>query len=305
MQYAEKTKRKAWNPEVNESYQVELPSPEVVRREILELDFPPKGITNKNASEKLSTVFELSEKQKSAKNKVGKGYYNVFYHLVSQALSSLLEKGKLKQPSGPGNPYFLIEEVEETNQDQETNQDEDRETNQDEVVSADESIDIIYQRIREELAAELLVQIKNNTPAFFEELVIDLLVAMGYGGLREDAEAVGRSHDGGIDGIINEDRLGLDVVYVQAKRWEANIGEPPIRDFVGALDGERAQKGIFITTSKFNQAAERFAERSSKKIVLVDGEQLTQYMIDHNIGVATSKIYEIKRVDSDYFFDEK
>lgn len=286
MQQAEKTVRNAMNPETGESYRIEFPSLEVVRRGILELDHPPEGITIKNTSEKLSNVFELSEKQKSAVNKGGKQYYNVFYHLVSEAIRSLVKNGKLKQPSGSGKSYFLIEEV-------------------DEIESADESIDSNYQRIRKKLAADLLVQIKNNTPSFFEELVIDLLVAMGYGGSREDAEAVGRSHDGGIDGIINEDRLGLDVVYVQAKRWETNIGEPPIRDFVGALDGEGAQKGIFITTSNFSPAAERFAERSTKKVVLINGQQLTEYMIDHNIGVATSKIYEIKRVDSDYFAEEK
>ncbi len=124
---------------------------------------------------------------------------------------------------------------------------------------------------------------------------------MSYGGSREDAEAVGRSGDGGIDGIINEDRLGLDVVYVQAKRWEANTGEPPIRDFVGALDGEGAQKGIFITTSNFNPSAEKFAERSSKNVVLIDGQQLAKLMIEHNVGVSTKDTYVIKRVDSDYF----
>ncbi len=166
------------------------------------------------------------------------------------------------------------------------------------------SIETNYQQIRRELAADLLQEIKYNSPAFFEELVIDLLVAMGYGGSREDAEAVGRSGDGGIDGIINEDRLGLDVVYVQAKRWEANIGEPPIRDFIGALDGKGAQKGIFITTSDFSSSAKQFAERSSKKIVLINGTQLAQYMIDHSVGVSTSKTYEIKRVDSDYFAEE-
>lgn len=127
---------------------------------------------------------------------------------------------------------------------------------------------------------------------------------MGYGGSREDAEAVGRSGDGGIDGVINEDRLGLDVVYVQAKRWESNVGEPPIRDFVGALDGKGAQKGIFITTSNFSPSAKQFAERSSKKIVLINGTQLAQYMIVHNVGVYTAKTYEIKRVDSDYFAEE-
>ena len=125
---------------------------------------------------------------------------------------------------------------------------------------------------------------------------------MGYGGSREDAgKAVGRSGDGGIDGIINEDRLGLDVIYVQAKRWEGNVGEPPVRDFVGALDGEGVQKGIFITTSNFNPGAKNFAERSSKRIILIDGNQLAQLMIEHNVGVSTAETYEIKRIDSDYF----
>jgi restriction system protein len=127
---------------------------------------------------------------------------------------------------------------------------------------------------------------------------------MGYGGSREDAQTVGRSGDGGIDGIINEDRLGLDVIYVQAKRWAGNVGEPPVRDFVGALDGKGVQKGIFITTSNFNPAAKDFAERSSKRIILINGNQLAQLMIEHNIGVSTVETYEIKRVDSDYFIED-
>ena len=164
------------------------------------------------------------------------------------------------------------------------------------------SIEENYRKIRDELAAELLTQIKANSPVFFEELVIDLLVKMGYGGSREDAgRAVGRSGDGGIDGIINEDRLGLDMIYVQAKRWTGNVGEPPVRDFVGALDGEGVQKGVFITTSNFSPTAKNFAERSSKRIILIDGNQLAQLMIDHNVGVSIEKTYEIKRVDSDYF----
>ena len=127
---------------------------------------------------------------------------------------------------------------------------------------------------------------------------------MGYGGSREDAQAVGRSGDGGIDGIINEDRLGLDVIYVQAKRWGNNVGEPPVRDFVGALQGRRARKGIFITTSEFsNRALEYISAIDSRdsKVILIDGNQLAQLMIDHNVGVSTTKTYEIKRVDSDYF----
>ena len=158
-----------------------------------------------------------------------------------------------------------------------------------------------YRKIKEELMEELLQQIKNNSPTFFEKLVIDLLFKMGYGGSREDAQAVGRSGDGGIDGIIKADPLGLNVVYIQAKRWEGNVGAPPVRDFVGALDGEGVQDGIFITTSDFNPAAKSFAERSSKRVILINGSQLARYMIDHNVGVSTVETYEIKRVDTDYF----
>ena len=127
---------------------------------------------------------------------------------------------------------------------------------------------------------------------------------MGYGGSREDAEAVGRSHDGGIDGIIKEDRLGLDVIYVQAKRWENNLGEPQVRDFVGALQGKRARKGICITTSEFYNTAQNYVsaiDARDSKVILIDGNQLAQLMIDHDVGVSIEKTYEIKRVDSDYF----
>ena len=144
----------------------------------------------------------------------------------------------------------------------------------------------------------------DNSPTFFEELVIDLLVEMGYGGSREDAaEAVGRSGDGGIDGIINEDRLGLDVVYVQAKRWEANVSRPELQKFAGALQGQRARKGIFITTSDFSRDAREYVNNIDSKIVLIDGYQLAEYMIDHNVGVSVVKSYELKRVDLDYFIE--
>ena len=127
---------------------------------------------------------------------------------------------------------------------------------------------------------------------------------MGYGGSREDAEAVGRSGDGGIDGTINEDRLGLDVVYAQAKRWEANVSRPELQKFAGALQGKRARKGIFITTSDFARGAREYVKTVDSKIVLIDGRQLAEYMIDHNVGVSTVKTYEIKRVDSDYFDED-
>ncbi len=168
----------------------------------------------------------------------------------------------------------------------------------------EEYIEQNYRHIRERLVAELLEEINDNSPRFFEEFVIDLLVKMGYGGSRGDAEAVGRSGDGGIDGVINEDRLGLDVVYVQAKRWEANVSRPEIQKFAGALQGQRARKGIFITTSGFSRDAREYVKAIDSKIVLIDGRQLAEFMIDHNVGVSTVNTYELKRVDSDYFEED-
>lgn len=162
-----------------------------------------------------------------------------------------------------------------------------------------------YQRLRSNLEAELLEQVKAASPVFFERLVIDLLVAMGYGGSRQDAgRAIGRSGDGGIDGIINEDKLGLDVIYVQAKRWEGTVGRPEIQKFAGALQGKRANKGVFITTSGFSKEAEDYAGVISSKIILITGEQLSKLMVDHNVGVSPISKYELKRIDSDYFEGE-
>jgi restriction system protein len=170
----------------------------------------------------------------------------------------------------------------------------------------EEEIEAAYQTVRQGLVVELLQTIKEHSPVFFERLVIDLLVKMGYGGTRKDAgEAIGRSGDGGIDGIIKEDRLGLDIVYIQAKRWDdATVGRPEIQKFAGALQGQRARKGIFITTSTFSEAAQEYVSRIDSKIVLIDGETLAQLMIDYNIGVAPVASYELKRIDSDYFTEE-
>jgi restriction system protein len=162
-----------------------------------------------------------------------------------------------------------------------------------------------YQRLRSNLEAELLEQVKASTPAFFERLVIDLLVSMGYGGSRRDAgRAVGKSGDGGIDGIIKEDKLGLDVIYIQAKRWEGTVGRPEIQKFAGALQGQRANKGVFITTSNFSREAEEYANIITSKIILINGEQLSALMVDHNVGVSPISAFEIKRIDSDYFEGE-
>jgi restriction system protein len=165
-----------------------------------------------------------------------------------------------------------------------------------------ERLNAAYREIRAALATDLLDQVKQATPQFFERLVIDLLVAMGYGGSRDDAGlAVGKSGDGGIDGIIKEDRLGLDVVYIQAKRWENPVGRPIVQAFAGSLDGERARKGVLISTSRFTPDAEDYVRRIEKRIVLIDGEQLASYMIDFGIGVTDVTTLQIRRIDQDYF----
>lgn len=168
-----------------------------------------------------------------------------------------------------------------------------------------ELLESAYQKLREDLSAELLKTVTECSPPFFERLVIDVLVKMGYGGSRKEAgKAIGRSGDEGIDGIINEDRLGLDVIYIQAKRWQATIGRPEIQKFAGALQGHRAKKGVFITTSDFSREAKDYVAKIDSKIVLIDGEQLSQLMIDHNVGVALVTSYETKKIDSDYFIEE-
>lgn len=182
----------------------------------------------------------------------------------------------------------------------------DKDTDIEESRTPEESLELEYQRIRDNLASQLLERIKQSSPAFFERLVVELLVKMGYGGSRSDAgKAVGKSGDGGIDGIIKEDRLGLDVIYIQAKRWDGNtVGRRDVQQFAGALQGQRATKGIFLTTSKFTSEAHDYVSKIGSKIVLIDGEQLAQLMIDHNVGVSLSTSYEIKRIDSDYFSEE-
>lgn len=166
----------------------------------------------------------------------------------------------------------------------------------------EENLENSYQILRTELGSEILTNIKSCSSDFFEQLVVDLLVKMGYGGSRKEAgEAIGKSGDEGIDGIIKEDRLGLDIIYLQAKRWENVIGRPEIQKFAGALQGQRAKKGIFITTSDFTKEALGYVKSIETKIILIDGIQLVDLMIDHNVGVSTEAIYELKRIDSDYF----
>jgi restriction system protein len=169
----------------------------------------------------------------------------------------------------------------------------------------EELLEQSYEKLREALAAEILSRVMNASPAFFERLVVELLVRMGYGGSLQDAgRAIGKSGDDGIDGIIKEDRLGLDVIFVQAKRWQATVGRPEIQKFVGALQGQRAHKGVFITTSGFSADAREYASRIDSKVVLIDGPQLAQFMMDFDLGVTPVASYQVKRLDSDYFPEE-
>lgn len=169
-----------------------------------------------------------------------------------------------------------------------------------------EYIDIGYEKILHRLSDELIETIRKSSPYFFEKLVIDLVLAMGYGGSRQDAGALtGKSADEGIDGVINEDRLGLDVIYIQAKKWTAPVGRPEIQKFAGALLGKKARKGIFITTSSFTKEAVEFARSLEAKIILVDGSILTELMIEYGVGVSVVQQYEIKKIDFDYFMEEQ
>lgn len=171
----------------------------------------------------------------------------------------------------------------------------------------EEILDKAYQQIRKTLASELISRVVDLTPTFFERLVVELLVKMGYGGSIQDAgKAIGKSGDEGIDGTIKEDKLGLDIIYIQAKRWKPGnvVGRPELHKFVGALAGQGAKKGIFITTSNFTKEALDYTPKNETKIVLIDGVQLAQLMIDYNLGCTTQQIYELKKIDTDYFGEE-
>jgi restriction system protein len=169
----------------------------------------------------------------------------------------------------------------------------------------EEQIELADKQIREALVSDLLGHILAAPPRFFEKLVLDLLLKMGYGGSREDAgERLGQSSDGGIDGIIKEDRLGLDTIYLQAKRWQGVVGRPEIQKFAGALQGHHARKGVFITTSSFTAEAREYAERLESKIALIDGRKVAELMIEHDLGVSTAATYAVKRIDSDFFEED-
>lgn len=178
-------------------------------------------------------------------------------------------------------------------------------TEEPEKQTPEEQLENAYKTLTDGLASEIILLVKSCSPAFFERLVVELLLAMGYGGSRAEAgRAIGQSGDGGIDGIIDEDKLGLDSIYIQAKRWEGTVGRPEIQKFVGALQGNRAHKGVFITTSDFTKEAQEYVKNINNKVVLINGFSLAKLMIENNVGVSIAAIYEVKKIDSDYFVDE-
>ena len=171
-----------------------------------------------------------------------------------------------------------------------------------ELETPEEALEAAYLKMRGSLASEVLDRVKVGSAQFFERLVVELLLKMGYGGSRSDAgQAVGKSGDEGIDGIISQDRLGLDVVYLQAKKWDGTVGRPEVQKFVGALHGKRARKGVFITTGTFSADATSYVEHIEPKVVLIDGGRLAELMVDFDVGVTAARTFHVKRVDSDYF----
>ena len=284
--------RTAVNPDTGETYEIKLPVTRIVKEALLDFDYPAGGIEIKDVAEALTDQFELSDEQRDARSKYGL----VWRRHVTIAADTLvnseqllrLRRGWIRNPEQP--------DVEASDADG------DSLFSDGDTPSPEVFIEQNYQHHRDRLKEDLLQKIMDNPSDFFEELVLDLLVKMGYGGSRADAEAVGRSGDGGIDGIIKEDKLGLDLIYVQAKRQQGGVSVHLVRDFTGALDCKGARKGIFITTSKFTQPAKDFVDEvTSKRIILIDGNRLVQLMVDHNLGVSSGNFYQLKEVNLDYF----
>jgi len=279
------------------------------------------------AVEKLVDEFNLSTEQRS--ELLPSGSQAVFNNRVGWARSYLKQAGLLASPK---RGFFTItqkgtellatnpdkidisvlerytEFIEFKNRKKEKNENKSQveiSAEQESTLTPEDSLASAYKQLRLALESEVLSSVKEALPSFFERLVVDLLVKMGYGGSRQDAgKALGRSGDSGIDGIINEDRLGLDVIYIQAKRWENPVGRPEIQKFAGALQGQRARKGVFITTSSFTKEAIEYASLIESKIILIDGGHLSRLLVEHNVGVSTVGQYEVKKLDFDYFDNE-
>ena len=291
------------------------------------LDFISDGKEYKmrNVTDELAIKFGVTEEEQ--KELLPSGVAPIFYNRTAWAKTYLKKAGLIdspkqgivviskrglevlkKKPSSI-NVKFLKQfsefvEFQTTKRENET----EIETSEEQSIQTpEESLETAYQKIRKSLASELVNKVVELSPAFFEKLVVELLVKMGYGGSIKDAgKAMGKSGDEGIDGTIKEDKLGLDIIYIQAKRWKPGnvVGRPELQKFVGALAGQGAKKGIFITTSNFTKEAIEYTPRNETKIVLIDGQQLAQLMIDYNLGCTPQQTYEVKKLDSDYFDEE-
>ena len=291
--FVDPVRRTAVNPDTGKEYQITLPATPVVKQALLNFDYSASGIRIKDVAEALADQFALTDDQRDAK-----GYYGfVWRHHVNITANTLVNSGQLLRIRTGWiiHPAQLDVDPSEA--------DSDSPFSDGDMPSPEVAIEQNYREHQDRLKEELLQKIMDNPPDFFEELVLDLLVEMGYGGSRADAEAVGRSGDGGIDGIIKEDKLGLDSIYIQAKRYtEGNVSAPDIKNFIGALVNRGASKGVFITTSSFTAPAKDAASVSAgPTIVLIDGDQLVQLMINHNVGITLGNSYQLKEVDLDYF----
>lgn len=301
-----------------------IPDFQTIMRPLLQVASDGNQHSNRDARETLARTFKLTEEEKNAL--LPSGRQGIFVNRVAWAKAYLQQAGLLDTPQ---RGHFKITERGR----QALNDVPDRITigylqrfpefaqfrsstrkpkapelepnTEEEEHTPEETLEAAHLRLRADLAAELLSRVKRSSPRFFEHLVVELLLKMGYGGSREEAgEAVGAAGDEGIDGVISEDRLGLDTIYLQAKRWEGTVGRPEIQKFVGALHGKRAKKGVFITTGSFSADARDYVKNIEPKVVLIDGRQLAELMIDFNVGVDSVISYQVKRITSDYFDEE-
>jgi restriction system protein len=301
-----------------------IPDFQSVMRPLLDLASDGEEHSLADAREKLARVFKLTDQE--TKELLPSGRQAIFGNRVAWAKVYLNRAGAL---DAPRRGYFKITErgrellrdvpkritikvlmerfpeFAEFRAPKQHKDDTVSAVTEDEGQTPEEMLENAYQRFRNNIASDLLSRVKASSAEFFERLVVELLLSMGYGGSRKEAgEAIGRAGDEGIDGIINEDRLGLDVIYLQAKKWEGTVGRPEIHKFVGALHGKRAKKGVFITTATFSAEAVEYVEKIDPKVVLIDGRHLASLMIDFNVGVTPVSSYETKRIDSDYFSEE-
>lgn len=296
-----------------------IPDFQTLMRPLLELHSDKNEHLNRDLVDALAQQFKLTEEER--REMLPSGRAKLFDNRVGWAKTYIANAGLIQSPKraisvitergievlNQGQPINLkllkgISESQESITATEKQKKNIAAENNIEETTPEESFENAYIKVRQEVEQELLQNILNNSPDFLERLVVDLVVKMGYGGSQKDAgEAIGKSGDEGIDGVIKEDPLGLDIIYLQAKRYEGTVGRPEIQKFAGALQGQRARKGIFITTSSYSREALDYASKIETKIILIDGKTLTKLMFDHGVGVSTNTVYEVKKIDTDYF----